>query len=144
MTYVQRTLAPGESVQARAKMHWLLWARAWAALFMFGLIVLGVLYFATEWIRIANTEIALTDRRLIFKTGFFDRHTSELELASVETVNLDQSFWGRLFNFGRLSVHGTDDAVWTSPMIAAPLAFRRAIEAALAGQARAPAERLAS
>jgi uncharacterized membrane protein YdbT with pleckstrin-like domain len=102
-----------------------------------------VIYFVAEWIRIANIEIALTDRRLILKRGLFTRHTDELELSSVEAVNLDQSFWGRLFGFGRLSVHGTGDDAWLSPMIAAPLNFRRQIETALANRC-APELQLAS
>jgi uncharacterized membrane protein YdbT with pleckstrin-like domain len=146
MGYVESTLAPGERVRTWARMHWLLWARALAVLVTLGIFVIGVIYFLAEGIRILNTEIALTDRRLIMKTGFFTRRTSELELASVETVQLNQSFWGRLFGFGQLSVHGTGEALWKSPMIAAPLAFRRDIEAALAASAPLPrqAEQLAS
>lgn len=144
MAYVEKTLAPGETVQARARVHWLLWVRASVALVVLGILIIGVIYFLFECIRILNTEIALTDRRLILKTGFFDRHTSELELASIETVQLDQSVWGRLLDFGRLTVHGTGEAVWVSPMIFAPLTFRRALETALMASARPPAERLAS
>jgi uncharacterized membrane protein YdbT with pleckstrin-like domain len=76
--------------------------------------------------------------------GLFTRHTNELELSSVETVNLDQSFWGRLFGFGRLSVHGTGDQVWLSPMIAAPMRFRRELEAAMADRSAPELMRLAS
>lgn len=144
MAYVETTLAPGEKVQMRGRMHWLLWARAWIVFIGLGVLVIGILYFIAECIRILNTEIALTDRRLILKTGFFNTHTSELELASVETVQVDQSIWGRRFGFGRLTVHGTGEAAWMSPMIAAPLAFRRALETAMAAPQRRPAEQVAS
>jgi uncharacterized membrane protein YdbT with pleckstrin-like domain len=136
MTYAETVLAPGESVQLRARIHWLLWARAWIVLIGLGILIIGILYFVAECVRILNTEVALTDRRLILKTGFLNTHTSELELTSVETVQVDQSIWGRLFGFGRLTVHGTGEAVWISPMIAAPLAFRRALETALAAPRR--------
>ena len=142
-SYVERTLAPNERIRARAQLHWLIWLRAWAVLIVLGVLLIGVIYFVAEWIRIANTEIALTDRRLILKQGLFTRHTDELELSSVEAVNLDQSFWGRLFGFGRLSVHGTGDDVWLSPMISAPLNFRREMETALADRC-APELQLAS
>jgi uncharacterized membrane protein YdbT with pleckstrin-like domain len=127
-------------------MHWLLWARALAVLVAFGIFVFGVIYFLAECIRILSTEIALTDRRFILKTRLFNRHTSELELTSIETIQLNQSMWGRLFGFGRLSVHGTGEALWKSPMIATPLAFRRDIETALAASAPPPrrTEQLAS
>jgi uncharacterized membrane protein YdbT with pleckstrin-like domain len=144
MTYVARTLAPGETIRATAHLHWLIWLRAWGALALLGVFVIGIVYFIGEWIRIASTEIALTDRRLILKRGWLDRHTEELELSSVESINLDQSYWGRLFNFGRLSVHGTGDDAWLSPMVASPLEFRRALEAALSASRAPEPARLAS
>lgn len=136
MSYVALTLAPGEIVVARGHIHWLLWLRAWAALVFLGVFVVGVLYFLHEFVRIANTEIALTDRRLILKTGFLNRSTRELELSSVEAISLNQDLLGRILGAGWIRVHGTGDIVWKSPMIAAPMAFRRQLEAALSGNAR--------
>ncbi|MEQ1607819.1 MAG: PH domain-containing protein [Hyphomonadaceae bacterium] len=58
-------------------------------------------------------------------------HTSELELSSVEAVSVDQTLWGRLFGYGRVQIHGAGDDVWSSPLIAAPVQFRREVEFAL-------------
>ena len=58
-------------------------------------------------------------------------HTSELELSSVEAVGVDQTLWGRLFGYGRVQIHGAGDDVWSSPLIAAPVQFRREVESAL-------------
>lgn len=138
MSYVSRTLAPQETLLVRARLHWVCWLRAWAALLILGFIAIGVVIFIADLTRLLNTEAALTNQRLILKTGWLDRHTRELELASVEAVDLDQSFWGRLLGYGRMRVHGAGGQVWTSPLIARPLDFRRETEAALAGHGRAP------
>ena len=53
---------------------------------------------------------------------------AELAVESVESVQLDQSVWGRLFGYGRLLVTGTGDARILFPPMAEPVKFRRAIE----------------
>lgn len=133
MSYVTASLTPGETVRATAHMHWILWLRAWAELIFLGIIIIGIVLFIRDVALLTTTEVAITNRRLIMKTGVVERHTAELELSSVETVNLDQSFWGRLLDFGRVRVHGTGEDVWVSPLISAPVRFRSELEAALSG-----------
>ena len=58
-------------------------------------------------IRQATTELVLTDRRVIYKTGLFQRHTMEMNRSKVETVGVDQSVLGRLLNYGTVIVRGT-------------------------------------
>jgi uncharacterized membrane protein YdbT with pleckstrin-like domain len=144
VSYVASVLAPGEQVRHKARLHWLLWLRAWAALVFLGVIVVGIVIFVRDIIRLTTTEVALTDRRLIKKTGLFARHARELELTSVEAVNVDQSVFGRLFDYGRVEVHGTGDDVWVTPTIANPLAFRRELEAASSALRAAPAKAAAN
>ena len=136
MSYVKKALAKGETLRASASLHWLLWLRAWAALIFLGIVLYGLYFFVKEALFLISTEVAVTDRRVIRKTGFLSRHVIDMQLFSVEAVNLDQDFWGRLFGFGRLTVHGTGDDTLTTPMIANPLAFRREIESAMPAGAR--------
>lgn len=138
MGYVDEVLAPGETVRVRARLHWLLWARAWAMLILLGIIIVGIVLFVLDFTRLSTTEVALTNYRLIHKTGFLARHARELQLTSIEAVNVDQGVWGRLLGFGRVTVHGTGDDTWVTPMIANPIGFRRELEAALSQVARAP------
>ncbi len=134
MGYVEKSLAAGETVLARARLHWIIWVRAWAALLVLGILVVGVVFFIRDWIHMATTDVAITNRRLILKTGLVARHTSELELTSIEAVNLEQTFLGRLLGYGRVQVHGTGDDVWISPLIARPVQFRRDLESAVPGR----------
>jgi uncharacterized membrane protein YdbT with pleckstrin-like domain len=134
MGYVEKSLAAGETVLARARLHWIIWVRAWAALLVLGILVVGVVFFIRDWIHMATTDVAITNRRLILKTGLVARHTSELELTSIEAVNLEQTFLGRLLGYGRVQVHGTGDDVWISPLIERPVQFRRDLESAVPGR----------
>lgn len=135
MGYIEKTLAPGETLYRRASLHWSLWIAAWAWLIFLGVFVIGVVMFLRDWIRIGATEIALTNQRLIYKTGLAARHTREVELTSVESVAVDQNLMGRLFGAGYVTVHGTGEDLWRTPLIADPLGFRRDLEAML-GQVR--------
>jgi uncharacterized membrane protein YdbT with pleckstrin-like domain len=132
-SYVERALAPGETIEARAGLHWVLWLRAWLALIVLGVFLIGIYIFVRDVLFLSSTEVALTNRRLVFKTGIFHRQTSDLILSSIEAVKIDQSFWGRLLNYGRVSVHGTGDEVWRTPLISRPVEFRRAIAATRPG-----------
>jgi uncharacterized membrane protein YdbT with pleckstrin-like domain len=130
MDYIAQYLAPDETVRKAARLHWILWARAAAALVFLGIVVVGVIIALQQAIFMWTTELAVTDRRLILKKGFFVRDVRDIGLGNIESVHITQDFFGRLLNYGRLTVRGTGDELWVSPLIADPAGFRREIEAA--------------
>jgi uncharacterized membrane protein YdbT with pleckstrin-like domain len=136
MLYVESVLAPNEIVLRRGQLHWVYWLRAWAALVFLGVLIIGIVWFVRDVIFLKTTEVALTTNRLIEKTGFIARHARELQLSSVEAIELDQGVWGRFLGFGRVTVHGTGDDTWTSPLLADPVGFRRDLEQALSSGGR--------
>lgn len=151
--YVDKALVDGEHIIARAYYHWINWLkpvfavliplalqivvwvyvepdhRAWVNYLSLGLLALGVLYFLWELIRMRETEVAVTDRRFIRKTGWISRDTNEIELRSIEESNLKQSILGRLLGYGTLTIRGTGQGIIVSEGIAAPKAFQKAIQA---------------
>lgn len=131
MSYVNKNLAPGEEVRVTAHLHWVLWLRAWAALLVLGIVIIGIFIFARQVIFNLTTEIAATDRRIILKEGFLERRVKDISLENIESVNIDQDFWGTILGYGRISVHGTGDQSIFSPLIANPVRFRRDLEAAM-------------
>ncbi|SUS03342.1 conserved hypothetical protein [uncultured Defluviicoccus sp.] len=133
MTYIERSLAPTEQVLVWGRLHWIRWVGAWGSLLLLGILLIGVVIFFADWIFMSTTEVAITNRRLILKTGLIARHTSELELTSVEAVSVEQDWFGRLFRYGKIEVHGTGDDVWISPLLSDPVGFRRDLESALSG-----------
>ena len=104
MSYINHVLQPGETVRYRGSTHWMLYFPAilllvvglviliirWAAPQPYGLLVaiacfvLGfVLAIRAWWIR-WNTEIAVTDRRVIYVRGFFARKSIEVHMNQMD------------------------------------------------------------
>ncbi len=79
------------------------------------------------------SEFGVTNQRVIVKEGFIKRSTIEVFLKRVESVKVDQSIWGRLFNFGTIIVSGTGGVSDPLRMIRAPLEFKRQVQQQLAG-----------
>jgi uncharacterized membrane protein YdbT with pleckstrin-like domain len=77
----------------------------------------------TRWI----TEIAVTDRRVIYKRGFIKRHTVETNMEKVAMVDVDQSVLGRLLNYGTVTVQGSGSSFEPLRRIEAPIGLRNAI-----------------
>src|SRR5258707_8950198 len=93
-----------------------------AAAAMFGLLALAS--WARAAIRRATTELAVTDRRVIYKAGLLARHTLEMNRSKVESVDVDQSILGRIFGFGTIIVRGTGGSLEPIRMINDPFTFR--------------------
>ncbi len=149
MSYTKSVLQPNEQVVLQARLHWIIYHRAFwyaaagialllleykfwndqvvmmitAALFG-GLALLAAIHaWFIRWI----TEIAVTDRRVIYKRGFINRRTAEMNMDKVESVDVVQSVLGRLLDYGTVYVRGTGQGFEPLPLIARPLALRNAI-----------------
>ena len=78
----------------------------------------------------ATTEIGVTSHRFVEKRGIFSVKTSEIALPNIEGVKMNQSFAGRIFNYGTVKIEGTGVDATTTPQIADPVGFVRAIQTA--------------
>jgi uncharacterized membrane protein YdbT with pleckstrin-like domain len=76
------------------------------------------------FIRRATTELAITDHRVIYKTGLLARHTLEMNRSKVESVDVDQTIPGRIFGYGTIIVRGTGGSLEPIRQIVDPLSFR--------------------
>jgi uncharacterized membrane protein YdbT with pleckstrin-like domain len=153
MKYVERVLQPDETIVYLTRLHWLVYARA-VVLLIISLIflaaagkfeqplvalalktvsaafaLLAITAALRALIRRLTTELAVTDRRVIFKTGMLRRHTLEMNRSKVETVGVDQSVPGRLLGYGTVIVRGTGGSFEPIPFIGEPLTFRSHITA---------------
>jgi uncharacterized membrane protein YdbT with pleckstrin-like domain len=147
MSYIRRILQDGEQVRYTAKMHWIAYvpalleflagvvlavvAQVWNAPVLYYLAVLvlvvALVHFLVLWILRWTTEIAVTDRRVIYKTGLISRETNEMNMDKVESVKVDQSILGRLLDYGDVTVLGTGAGFEPLRKIAAPLSLRNHI-----------------
>lgn len=154
MRYVRRVLQPGETIVYTTKLHWIvyLWAilllavcfvlaiAAWSqndkqnislalgiAAVIFALLALSSAFRA--FIRRVTTELAITDRRIIYKTGLISRHTIEMNRRQVESIDVNQSILGRIIGYGTIVVRGTGGSLEPMYRIDSPLTFRNYITA---------------
>lgn len=94
------------------------------------MLIAGMVLLVRSWMHATSTELAITNKRVIAKFGFFRRSTIELLHSKVESFHVDQGIVGRMLNFGTVVVNGTGGAKTPIPNIASPLDFRRqALEA---------------
>jgi uncharacterized membrane protein YdbT with pleckstrin-like domain len=154
MRYVRRVLQPGETIVYSTKLHWLVYINAILlgiacvilisaaiatndnqnlslalviAAILFALLALAAALRA--FIRRATTELAVTDHRVIYKSGLLSRHTIEMNRDKVESVDVDQSVFGRIFGYGTVVVRGTGGSLEPMRNIGDPLTFRTYITA---------------
>lgn len=125
-SYVQSTLINDEKVIYEAKIS--IWSLL--PLFLVGLIFLfawglGLVFWLIAFIRYKTTELAFTNKRVIAKAGFISRHTVELNIAKVESLQVSQGVIGRIFNFGTLIISGAGNPQAPIPGISDPMVFRR-------------------
>jgi uncharacterized membrane protein YdbT with pleckstrin-like domain len=91
--------------------------------------LIGVLSLIRAWFRRFTTELAVTDRRIVYKRGFVRRHTMEMNMDKVESVDVDQSILGRILDFGDITVRGTGAGIEPLKGIDSPIAFRNNVTA---------------
>jgi|SRR5215467_1334852 uncharacterized membrane protein YdbT with pleckstrin-like domain len=154
MRYVRRVLQPDETIVHTTKLHWVVFWRAilllivclvlaiaaWSqtdkqnislalaiAAVIFGLLALSSA--CSAFIRRASTELAITDRRVIYKTGLISRHTIEMNRRQVESVDVDQTILGRMLGYGTIIIRGTGGSLEPMRRIDSPLTFRNYITA---------------
>lgn len=165
MSYVEKHLIPGESVQYQTSLHWIvmvghaaigillsllaiampiLWASLGTktngssvpgAVYLLGLLffLLGGAVFFIGLLKRKATEMAVTNKRVIVKTGIAERRTTEILLSRIESVAVDEPALGRLLGFGTVIVRGTGGTPEVFEKIYHPLEFREQVQRQVAG-----------
>jgi membrane protein YdbS with pleckstrin-like domain len=148
MSYVQHVLQPGEQVRKVSSLHWIIYWPGVALVLLavaaywlsetrllpgiwqftaYGLALIGIVLLIQEWFRWWITEIAVTNRRVIYKKGLIRRQTNEMNMDKVESVQINQSILGRLFDYGDVTILGTGEGLETLRTIARPIELRNSI-----------------
>jgi uncharacterized membrane protein YdbT with pleckstrin-like domain len=153
MDYVRSVLQPGETLSVIGRRHWIIYKKAIGALVLaivvfalarsrpdqshfipwvldmlaLVLFVLAILLAAHAWFDQWNTEIAVTNRRVIYKEGFIKRYTAEMNMDKIESVVVTQSILGRLLGYGSIEVRGTGEGFEDLHQIADPIGLRNHI-----------------
>ena len=155
MGYVHENLITDEHVTYQARLHWILFKKpvvislvlvAVAVLLFYmsgradpnlvnvltlagmAMIVIAVFPFIGAWIARASSEFAVTNKRVILKTGFIQKKTAEMFLNKIESVGVEQSITGRVFGYGTIIIRGTGGSLEPFDNVSAPLEFRRQVQ----------------
>ena len=129
MPYIEESLSSGEKLESRFKLHWFAWVPMYLWLLL-GLVTFGLTWFVAiyEFLKLRGTEQAVTNKRVIMKRGIISRQTEEMKVTSIETVEINQNLWGRIFGFGTIKVTGKGASDVVFRRVDDPMAVKRQIE----------------
>ena len=74
------------------------------------------------------TEMAVTNKRVLIKTGMASRRTLDMMLSTVESIGVEETVMGRMMGYGTVIVRGTGGTPETFLMIAHPQDFRKNVQ----------------
>jgi len=130
-SYIDQVLIKNEHLVYRGRisvislMPWILLGLA--TVWIFGL---GLVFWIVAWIKYSTTELAITNKRVIAKSGLIQRKTMEMFLNKIESVQVDQGITARIFDYGTVTIAGTGVHSAAFADIAKPLEFRKHFMAA--------------
>ena len=124
MSYIEESLSEGEQVVARFNLHWV----ERLPLFLWCVLVVTLPLAIYAWLKLRCTEIGVTNKRVIVKTGIISRQSEEMRIASIETVEIDQSVCGRILGFGDVRITGKGTSSLVLHHMSEPLEVKRRIE----------------
>jgi hypothetical protein len=92
------------------------------------LLVSAIVVIAVGAVRRNSTEMAVTTRRVVIKTGLAARKTIEMLLSKVESIEVSETTAGRLLGYGTIVVIGTGGTSEPFHKVAHPLEFRSQVQ----------------
>jgi uncharacterized membrane protein YdbT with pleckstrin-like domain len=69
----------------------------------------GIVWLFIWWLRVRTTLLTVGDERVLLTRGIFNKERLEIELQSIRTVRIDQTFVDRIFNCGVLNIYTSGD-----------------------------------
>jgi uncharacterized membrane protein YdbT with pleckstrin-like domain len=113
--YVDNNLVKEEQVEHETTYHWIIFCNLRAILTLF----------IAPHIDKYTDEFAITNKRVIIKTGLISRKTFEMNHSKIESVNVDQGILGRILGYGTIRIVGSGGTKEVFPKIQRPLQFRK-------------------
>ena len=96
--------------------------------------LVAAIIFGIGFVRRSATEMAVTNKRVIVKSGIVNRRTIELLLPRIESIAVEEPALGRVLGYGTVIVRGTGGTPEVFPQIARPLEFREQVQRQIAGE----------
>jgi uncharacterized membrane protein YdbT with pleckstrin-like domain len=155
MDYVEKLLSTNEKIIVRAHRHFFtvfgslfkelviliacavafIYVRSWYTgdpfFFYIGIAVVALLAMASAFVDILrwqNNEYIVTSRRVIHANGIFSKNILDSSLNKINDVILQQSMFGRIFNYGTIKIlTATEEVINLLDRISKPIAFKHAM-----------------
>lgn len=156
--YTASTLTPGQEIELVGRLHYFaliipcfLTTASFAAVFMalgytsvlvrynqpiyylaVWLPVIALLIFTVvSWLKRSLIEMVCTNKRVVKRTGIINVTTEELNRERIESVEIRQSIFGRLFNYGDILFSGTGTSKVVFNFINQPRLMKQIIDAVI-------------
>ena len=153
MGYAEKNLAPGETIQFRARYHWLVYrtgllllvlsalvgaaafyahganpesgvARPVSILALVFLLIAGAVLLVRR-IRVASDVFVVTNHRVIRKVGLIAREIQQAPLDKIQDITIEQGLLARLLDYGTVVLEtASENGSVAFPFIAHPESFR--------------------
>lgn len=146
MSYIDGNLLAGEHVVFRTRLHWkmlvapllfalatllpVVWVLAqgtWNPLILIAP-ALGLLVLLAAIVRRQSSDFAVTNKRVMMKTGVFITRSVELLLSKIEAIAVNQSLGGGMWGYGDIVVTGSGGTEEMFSSVQAPFELRRAVQ----------------
>jgi len=164
MGYVEKNLAPGETVRYRARYHWITYRGVLILLLFAALLGLSSLYaqkaspeegalpravaflslaflffalvaYVLRKVRASADEYVVTSRRVVRKYGLISHEVEQALLEKIQDITIRQGLMARLLGYGTVVVETASE---TGRIVFADIAGPESLRAALWGEQAAP------
>jgi len=124
MSYIQDSLSEGEKIVRVFRQHWV--TRIWLVIWILLIVTIPIAMSS----RSSRDGRSATSRSSRFRcrSSIVSRHTEEMKIGSIETVEIDQGVWGRILGFGDVKVTGRGLSDVVLRTIDDPMEVKRQIE----------------
>jgi len=115
MGYISRHLGGNETIHYMVHHHWIIFF-SWRSLITLLIYPISKILFY---------EFAITNKRIIVKTGVLQIRTVELSIEKIETINAEQPILGRILRYGDIIIVGAGGTIEKYQRVANPIRFRK-------------------
>lgn len=104
--YVENNLGKNESIVKKADLNGLFLLATWLkGILFFWLLFIPLIKAIIATIQFMNMELVITNKRIVGKIGVLNTKSLDAPLNKIQNVSIDQPFFGKIFNFGTVSVN---------------------------------------
>lgn len=103
--YVEQNLNKNEVIVKKAELNMLQVIFAWVfGILFFWLLLIPVFKALKTTITYLNTELAITNKRVVGKAGFINSASLDAPLNKIQNVAVSSGLFGKIFNYGNVKI----------------------------------------